>query len=64
MSVEPSFFPSNKIQALAMVYLQNQDLSGKSPEQLTAIYLDAYEKVNIAFRKSREDSNFVKSHLK
>lgn len=38
-----NFFPSSRTEALAMLYLQNQDLKGKSPEELQAMYLKAYD---------------------
>ena len=38
-------FPSNKYEALAMLYLQNQNLSGFTPEELAGKYQEAYEKI-------------------
>lgn len=38
-------FPSNKIEALAMLYLQNRDLKNKTPEQLLDMYYEAYERL-------------------
>ena len=37
-----STFPSNRIEALTMLYLQNQDLSSLSPEEIFDKYQDAY----------------------
>lgn len=44
-------FPSSKQEALAYLYTQSQDLSGKSPEEVLEIYDSAYEKI---VDKSRE----------
>lgn len=33
-------FPSNKSEALAMLYLQNQDLTGKTPTEIKQMYSD------------------------
>ena len=39
-------FPSNRIQALAFLYTQNQDLKDKTPSEITEIYLSAYEEIS------------------
>lgn len=49
-------FPSDSREFLAMLFLQNQDLSGKSPEDIAEMYDDAYEKIAAkldALRKER-----------
>ena len=38
-------FPANKFEALAILYLQHQNLSGVSPEQLLDWYQDVYAKM-------------------
>lgn len=38
-------FPSNKFEALAMLYLENQDLSDLSPSELLAKYNEVYEEI-------------------
>ena len=38
-------FPDNKFEALTMLYLQNQDLSGLTPEELLEKYYDVYGKI-------------------
>lgn len=38
-------FPANKFEALAMLYLQHQNLSGVSPEQLLDWYQEVYAKI-------------------
>jgi len=44
--VRLSSFPSNKTEALTMLYLQNQDLTGYSPEELVSKYLDTYKRIH------------------
>ena len=44
--VNLSSFPSSTSEALAMLYTQNQDLSGKSVTEIAQIYYDAYYKLN------------------
>lgn len=39
-------FPSNRTQALAFLYTQNQDLKGKTPSEIAKIYVSAYEEIN------------------
>lgn len=38
-------FPANKLEALAMLYMQHQNLSGLTPEQVLDKYQDAYAKI-------------------
>lgn len=45
-----SVFPQNKYEALTMLYLQNQDLSNLTPEELFDKYQDTYTKL-----KSKEN---------
>ena len=47
-------FPDNKIEALTMLYLQNQDLSELSPEALLDKYDDTYEKIKAYSREKRQ----------
>lgn len=49
-------FPSNQNEALSMLYLQNQDLSGKSPEEINSMYWDAY------YRIKKDDYNKTQSN--
>lgn len=51
-NVELNTFPASKLEALALLYIQKQDLSGITPEQLLDMYEDAYKKM-----KARDDSN-------
>ena len=38
-------FPTNKFEALTMLYLQHQNLSGLSPEQILDKYQDVYARM-------------------
>lgn len=50
-----SNFPSNRHEALALLYIRSQDLSGKSPEDIVAMYVDAYGRIRAKFRAIREE---------
>lgn len=41
-SVNLSTFPRNEFEALALLYVQNQDLKGKSVQEIAEIYYNAY----------------------
>ena len=47
-------FPSSRTEALAMLYLQNQDLSGKSPKEIQEMFLIAYKEM----REASSDKTF------
>lgn len=47
-------FPSNEIEALAMLWLQSQDLSGITPEELLDKYQDVYQKI-----RQRKKDNYT-----
>lgn len=47
-------FPSDRNEALAILYLQNQDLSGKTPEELANMYADARNRIYAEFKAIRE----------
>ncbi len=51
-------FPRSFQEALAILYLENQDLSGFTPEQLVDMYHDAYEKICIRNKKWNEERMF------
>lgn len=38
-------FPSNRNEALALIYVQSQDLSGKTPKEINALYWEAYNEI-------------------
>lgn len=46
------FFPKNKHEALAFLYLKNQDLSGKTPEQIFDIFENVLKSL-IAYSKTK-----------
>ncbi|ORX23379.1 hypothetical protein BVF91_05985 [Thermoanaerobacterium sp. PSU-2] len=46
-----SSFPSTRTEALTMLYLEKQDLSHISPEELVEKYLEIEGKINQTFSK-------------
>lgn len=50
-----SSFPANDQEAIAFLYVQNQDLSGLSPEEIYDKYRDAYKKIH--YHKIKHHSN-------
>lgn len=48
-----SSFPDNKYEALALLYVQHQDISGLTPEQLFDMYQDAYNKIRAHEKEAR-----------
>lgn len=40
-----SVFPKTRLESLTMLYLQNQDLSSCTPEQIVDMYFDAYDRI-------------------
>lgn len=38
-------FPANEVQALAFLYVQSQDLAGKSPSDIYNLYKNAYDEI-------------------
>ncbi|MDR4971628.1 hypothetical protein [Bacillus toyonensis] len=49
-NVNLNTFPSNKVQALTMLYLQNQDLTGKSPSEIVDLYTTTSKEVSESLR--------------
>ena len=49
-------FPSSETEALALLYVQNLDLSDLSPEEIYDKYYDAYQKIR-EHRKAKRDAN-------
>lgn len=41
-----STFPASELQALALLYVQNQNLSGLTPEEIYDKYRDAYKRIH------------------
>ena len=50
-------FPRDEIEALAMLYVKNQDLSDLSPEELFDKYQEAYNKI-----KAHNKETYAKRH--
>lgn len=49
-------FPNSKVEALSMLYLENQDLKDLTPEQLVDKYLVVHQKIDKRFRENRKSS--------
>lgn len=41
-------FPDSYVEALTMLYLERQDLSGKTPEELVELYMKTYYQISDA----------------
>ena len=48
-------FPSDRFEALAMLYLQNQDLSGKTPTELHDMYWSVLKEIQADYREKRKN---------
>lgn len=48
-SVTLNSFPSTRVDALTMLYLQNQDISKMTPEELAETYSDVFLKIKSSF---------------
>ncbi len=51
-------FPRGFQEALAILYMENQDLSGMTPEQILDMYLDAYGKICAHNKKMQQERMF------
>lgn len=49
-NINLSSFPGDRIQGLAMLYTQNQDLKGKTPSEIAKIYVSAYHEIKSCIR--------------
>ena len=63
-----NMFPKSRQEALAFLHVQNQDLKGKSPEDLAKLYVDAYERIGnrlkeIRKERSKESTSFPLSPI-
>lgn len=47
--VSLSTFPSNRFDALTILYMQNQDLSSKTPEDLANMYEEVRDRIHKEF---------------
>ena len=54
-SVSLNSFPSSDIQALAMLYTENQNLKEKSVKEIAEIYFNAYYELTYKHRDLRDD---------
>lgn len=50
-------YPGNEIEALAMLWIQNQDLSNTTPEELFDKYQDAYDKIRERKKQKRQEQH-------
>lgn len=48
-------FPSDEIEALAFLYLKNQDLSSISPTEIYNIYKNAYDEISEVKKAKRQE---------
>jgi excinuclease UvrABC ATPase subunit len=46
--------PVTKYDALAILYLQKQDLNGVSPEEVVGRYIEAYDRIKKEFARQKE----------
>lgn len=49
-------FPQTKTDALTMLYLQAQDISGKTPEELCALYDETHKRIYAEFVRRLKQS--------
>lgn len=47
-------FPSDGTEALTMLYLQNQDLSSKTPSEIHTLYWEAKKEIQADYRAKRK----------
>lgn len=52
--MDGKFFPGNYIEALAILYIQNQDLKGKSPAEIHEMYWRAYYDIAKDHREKKD----------
>lgn len=58
-TVSLSTFPSNKNEALTMLYLQNQDLSDLTPEQIVDKYNETFKAIKKRFSEIRSENRVL-----
>ncbi|MEK5107042.1 hypothetical protein MHI57_09720 [Cytobacillus sp. FSL K6-0129] len=54
--VNLSTFPSNRTEALTMLYLQNQNLSDKTPREIVELYFSVLAGVRESIRETKPNS--------
>ncbi|MBP3857145.1 MAG: hypothetical protein IK990_16185 [Ruminiclostridium sp.] len=42
---EIKYYPSNKAEALAYLYVEKQNITGKTPEELVDMYNEVYDRI-------------------
>ena len=42
---EIKYYPSNKAEALAYLYVEKQSITGKTPEELVDMYNEVYDRI-------------------
>ncbi|EPF4429222.1 hypothetical protein ACSSP6_005147 [Escherichia coli] len=60
MSNDLKSFPSNKEEALTLLFLQNQDLSTLSPEEIAKEYEDAKLKIHKFFNPNDKNTQQIR----
>lgn len=53
-------FPNIRFDTLTLLYLQNQDLTGLTPEQVLDKYDEAYDRIRNHYQETRNDRRCVK----
>ena len=56
------FFPSGYAEALTMLYLQSQDLSSSTPEELAKLYWETYYRISAAGRDTHMEIRDAQRH--
>lgn len=54
-------FPSSFTEALALTYVQHQDLNGKTPAEIHTMYWEALYEIRKDYRE-KHDSGYFKEH--
>lgn len=61
-SVSLKAFPSNENEAIAFLYVQRQDLTGKTPEEIYTMYLEALYSIT-KDNNEKKASGWFKEHF-
>lgn len=56
--IKLSSFPSGEKEALAFLYVQSQDLSGKTPAEISTMFYEAYYEILKDYHVKRESDWF------
>lgn len=51
-------FPSTRAEALALLYVKAQDLTGKSPSEIQTMYFEAYYEIKRDYHEKHESGWF------